>query len=313
MLKKILAAALAPLFAFLFLSGAEASDGKKLKVVATIFPQYDFVRAIAGDAVDLSMLLRPGAESHSFDPTPRDMRNIDGCDLFIYVGGESDDWARNILGSLGAESKKKLTVVSLMDIVETVEEELVEGMEEDEEASDEPEYDEHVWTSPKNASLLVASLAETLCQLDESNAALYRQNAASYQKELDALDKTFESVVKDAKRRTVVFGDRFPFRYFADAYGLDYYAAFPGCSTETEASAATIAFLIDKTKAEGIPVVFYREFSNADIARAICESTGAKSMLFHSCHNISRDEFSSGVTYVEIMRRNADNLREALY
>jgi zinc transport system substrate-binding protein len=313
MMKKIFAAALAPLVLILCLFAvAEASDGKKLQVVTTIFPQYDFVRAITGDSADLTMLLRPGTESHSFDPTPRDIRKIDGCDVFIYVGGESDDWARTILDSLDSDATEKINVVSLMELVETVEEEIVEGMQKDG-AGDEPEYDEHVWTSPKNARLIVSSLADILCGLDEPNAVLYRTNAASYIEKIDALDKTFESIVSGAKRRTIIFGDRFPFRYFVDAYGLKYYAAFPGCSIETEASAATIAFLIDKTKADHIPAVFYREFSNGAIARAICESAGAKSLLLHSCHNISRDDFVSGATYVDLMRQNADNLREALY
>jgi len=316
-MKKIFKAALLVLCAFSCpLAPAEASDGKKIKVVTTIFPQYDFVREVAGDAVDLTMLLRPGAESHSFDPTPQDLRKIDACDMFIYVGGESDEWVRNILDSLSTESLERIEIVSMIKLVDAVEEEIVEGMEEEEEDAgepDEPEYDEHVWTSPKNAALIASSLADIMCGLDESNAELYRKNAASYLERLDILDKKFQSIVKGAKRNTIIFGDRFPFRYFADAYGLKYYAAFPGCSTETEASAATIAFLIDKTKAENIPVVFYREFSNGDIARAIAEGAGAKTLLLHSCHNISRDDFSNGVTYADLMTRNAESLKEALY
>ena len=294
---------------------ASASGAEKIKIIATIFPQYDFVREIAGDAVDLTMLLRPGAESHSFDPTPQDIKRINGCDAFIYVGGESDEWARSILDSLSPESRERVRVVALMDLVDAVEEEVVEGMQEeadDEDEHDEPEYDEHVWTSPRNVRVIVSSLADLLCELDPVNAETYRKNAASYLERLDGLDKTFSAIARDAKRRTIIFGDRFPFRYLADAYGLKYYAAFPGCSTDTEASAATIAFLIDKTKAENIPVVFYREFSNGDIARTISESTGAESMLLHSCHNISRDDFVSGVTYIELMTRNAESLRKAL-
>ncbi|MDR1049157.1 MAG: zinc ABC transporter substrate-binding protein [Synergistaceae bacterium] len=321
---KILLSFLLFFFVLAFVWRAEAQNaeaeksGGKLRVVTTIFPQYDFMREITGGATDLTMLLRPGAESHSFDPSPQDIRTIDACDLFIYVGGESDEWARRILGSLPEESRARIKTVALTDLVETVEEELIEGMEEEEEEENDghahggPELDEHVWTSPKNAARIVSELAKILCGLDAANADLYRKNAAAYRSRLDALDKTFESIVNGAKRKTILFGDRFPFRYFADAYGLKYWAAFPGCSTETEASAATIAFLIDKTKAEGIPVVFYREFSNGDIAAAIAESTGAKSLLLHSCHNISRADFERGATYLEIMAQNAENLREAL-
>lgn len=319
-MKGILAALMSSLFiiCFMFASGVPArADGEKLNVVTTIFPQYDFVREIAGDKAELTMLLRPGAESHSFDPTPRDIKKIAAADIFIYVGGESDDWARRILDSLTPDAREKIRIVSLMDLVDTVEEELVEGMREEaeengEKSSDESEYDEHVWTSPKNARRITSELMEIICGLDKPNETFYRANAAGYMEKLDELDRTFEDIVGGAKRRTIIFGDRFPFRYFVDAYGLDYYAAFPGCSTETEASAATLAFLINKVKAENIPVVFYREFSNENMANAICENTGAKSLLLHSCHNITRDEFEGGRTYLELMAQNALNLREAL-
>ncbi|MCL2684311.1 MAG: metal ABC transporter substrate-binding protein [Synergistaceae bacterium] len=293
---------------------AGASDAAKTKVVTTIFPQYDFARAIAGDAVDLVMVLRPGAESHSFDPTPHDIRLISGCDVFIYVGGLSEGWAVNILNSLPDAARERIRIVALMDIVESVEEETVEGMQEEKEAENGgvPEYDEHVWTSPKNARKIVSALTDVLCEVDGRNEPAYRANSAGYLGQLDELDKKIETIVSNAKRHTIMFGDRFPFRYLVDAYGLDYFAAFPGCSTETEANAATIAFLINKTREWGIPVVFYREFSNGNVARSICESTGARVMLLHSCHNISRDDFNAGVTYIDIMTRNADALCEAL-
>jgi zinc transport system substrate-binding protein len=309
-MKKIFVMAVAALAAVL--SSAASADAAKLKVIATIFPQYDFTREIAGDSVELTMLLRPGTESHTFDPTPRDIKRIAACDLFIYVGGASDEWARNILASLPPESRERVRVVSLMDIVEPVEEKLVEGMQDEEEEGDEPEYDEHVWTSPKNAARIVTALTEILCEMDGANAATYRANSSAYLARLAELDKKFTDITQNAKRRVIIFGDRFPFRYFADAYGLDYYAAFPGCSTETEASAATIAFLIDKVKAEKIPVVFYREFSNEKIALAIGEGSGARAALLHSCHNVARDEFESGATYLKLMSRNAEILREAL-
>ncbi|MDR1288605.1 MAG: metal ABC transporter substrate-binding protein [Treponema sp.] len=286
------------------------ADGK-LNVVTTIFPPYDFVREIAGNNVNLTMLLPPGAESHSFEPTPRDIITVQNCDVFIYVGGESDAWVEEILESM---DRSRMEIVTLMDCVDVVEELIVEGMEEEEEEEGEgPEYDEHVWTSPKNAELIVQKIAGVLQQRDPSRAALYEKNTASYLAKLADLDNSFGNMINGAARKTFVFGDRFPFRYFADAYGLSYFAAFPGCSTETECSAATIAFLINKVKAEKIPVVFHIELSNEKIADTICEETGAKKLLFHAVHNISKNDFDRGENYYNLMTRNIQNLKEALY
>jgi zinc transport system substrate-binding protein len=206
----------------------------------------------------------------------------------------------------------KIRIIKLMDAVDVVEEETVEGMEEEEEEEEGASYDEHIWTSPKNAVRIVQAIADALCDRDKANASIYRQNAAAYIAKLNELDAAFQAVVDSAKRKTIVFGDRFPFRYFADRYGLDYYAAFPGCSTETEPSAATVAFLINKIKVESIPVIFHIELSNERMADTIAGETGAKKRLFHAVHNISKRDFDRGVTYLELMTRNVDVLREAL-
>ncbi|MDR0722047.1 MAG: zinc ABC transporter substrate-binding protein [Treponema sp.] len=465
----------------------------KLQVVTTNFPSYDFVREIAGDKVSLTMLLPPGAESHSFEPTPRDIITIQNCDVFIYGGGESDTWVEGILESMDTS---RMSIISLMDCVEVVEEEIVEGMQEEDEeghdhgdedfedadvkdrnlaewagtwqstyplllngtldpvlehkaeedetqsvedfrryydaayktdaekvvidresityytkgvshrvryaykgfkilvnksgakrvrylfeAEDNPgsapryvqfsdhlikpgegiehfhlyqssvsnealfeewdhsptyypadftgeaiareligqdheepgEYDEHVWTSPENAKLIVQKIGEVLKQRDGANGRVYENNTRSYLAKLTELDKAFQQVMDGAKRKTVIFGDRFPFRYFADAYGLRYFAAFPGCSTETEASAATIAFLIDKIRAEKLPVVFHIELSNEKIADILCEETGAKKLLLHAVHNVSKRDFENGASYYGLMTQNIRNLKEALY
>ncbi|MDR1131144.1 MAG: metal ABC transporter substrate-binding protein [Oscillospiraceae bacterium] len=295
----------------------ETSTGDKLSVVATIFPPYDFTRAVAGDSADVTMLLPPASESHSFEPTPQDIIKIQNCDVFIYVGGESDEWVNEVLSSMDTSGMK---IVTLMDCVDVVEEEIVEGMEDEEEAEDpagsgeaeEPEYDEHVWTSPENAKLIVQKISDALCEADAAGATTYKQNTAAYLSKLDALDSAFQTVVDAAARKTLVFGDRFPFRYFADAYGLTYFAAFPGCSTETEASAATVKFLIDKINAEKIPVVFHIELSNEKMANTISEATGAKVLLLHACHNISKADFEAGKTYLDIMTANVTVLKEAL-
>jgi zinc transport system substrate-binding protein len=284
------------------------ADGK-INVTTTIFPSYDFVHQVAGDRVNLTMLLPPGAESHSFEPSPKDIITIQNSDIFIYAGGEGDEWVHRILESMNTDN---LRILAMMNAVEVVEEEIVEGMEEDEE-EEETTYDEHVWTSPRNAILIVQSITNLLCEADPVNTDFFGQNASAYIKSLEELDATFREIVTGAKRKTIIFADRFPFRYFADAYGLSYFAAFPGCSTETEASAATVAFLIDKIRREQIPIVFHIELSNERMADTISAETGAKKLLLHACHNITKRDFDSGLGYLEIMRRNVENLREALY
>lgn len=288
----------------------KATEGK-LSIVTTIFPPYDFVRQIGGENVEVTMLLSPGVESHSYEPTPQDIIKINESDLFIYVGGESDGWVEGITDSLD-QSVKTLT---LMDCVDVVVEEHVEGMEVEEHQEQvkiHEEYDEHVWTSPRNAKLIVEKLRDALCEIDADRAGLYEENTADYVQQLHELDLAYQKVVANGVRKELIFGDRFPFRYLVDAYGLSYYAAFPGCSSETEPSAATIAFLTQKVKEDQIPVVLYLELSNHKIADAIGESTGTQTAMLHSCHNISRDEVAKGVTYLSLMEQNLEVLKGAL-
>ena len=386
---------------------ADIDDTARLQIVATIFPQYDFIRQIAGDRVELTMLLSPGAESHGFEPTPRDIISINNADLLVYVGGHGDVWVERILASLETD----IRTIALMDLVDPLEEEIVEGMEHghhhhhghshdhshshshshghnhehhhdhdehddhddhehhhehdehddhdhhehaascDDDCDDDHEhdehdnhenheshhhehddhddhddhehhhghehdhehhYDEHVWTSPRNAILIVEALTDVLSELDPDNAEFFRANALAYITELEELDRAIAEVVANGVRTTLVFGDRFPFRYFTDAYGLTYFAAFTGCSAETQASPATIAFLIEKIQAEDIPVVLHVELSNQMIANVIAEATGARLLEMHSLHNVSHAEFEAGATYLELMWRNVETLREAL-
>jgi zinc transport system substrate-binding protein len=303
------------IFSFTIFSGGclrtrPANANGKINVVSVIFPSYDFVRAIAGDMVNLVMLLPPGSESHSYEPTPQDIIAIRNSNLFIYPGGENSDWVERIVDSISNVSENMI-VLNMLDLVDAVEEEIVEGMEEEEE--EEPSYDEHVWTSPQNAKVIVAAITEALCELDSANADFFRQNAAAYSAQLDELDASFEAVLDGAKRKTIIFGDRFPFRYLADAYGLQYFAAFPGCSTDTEPSAATVAFLINKVKSEKLPVIFHIELSNEKMADTISEATGAKKLLLHSCHNLTKNDFEKGLTYLDVQKTNVVNLKEALW
>ncbi|HNW86481.1 MAG TPA: metal ABC transporter substrate-binding protein [Candidatus Limiplasma sp.] len=314
MLKKLLALLCVCL---LIPIGGSAVAESKLTVIATIFPQYDFVRAIAGDtgAVSLTMLLKPGAEAHTYEPTPQDIIAIRNADLFIYVGGESDAWVTDILASM---PDSHLTSLRLMDMVPTVEEETVEGMQAENGqatasgATDAPELDEHVWTSPVNAIAMVNALCTAMSGLDAEHAEAFRANADAYIAKLQALDTAFRNVVNTAKRKEFIFGDRFAMRYFAAEYGLQYYAAFPGCSSETEPSAQTVAFLIDKVRADGVPVVLYPELSNHQVADAISAETGVPTHIFYACHNLTADEFAAGKTVVDFMTANLETLKTAL-
>jgi len=289
---------------------------EKLKVVTTIFPQYDFARAIGGEKIDLKMLLHPGTESHSYEPTPQDIIAIQECDIFIYVGGESENWVVGILDSMDTSNMK---IISLMDIVETLDEEIVEGMQdnydhshEENHSHEDSEYDEHVWTSPVNAIIIIEEISRSFMEADAENAEFYKNNADNYIMLVDEINTEFKEIVKHGNRKNLIFADRFPFRYFVETYGLEYSAAFPGCSVGTEANAATIAFLINKVKTEQIPVVITIEFSNEKIADVIAEETGAKKVSFHSAHNVSKDDFEAGITYVDIMKNNIEVLHEAL-
>ena len=283
------------------------NDNNTVKIVATNFPGYDFARAVAGDKAEVKMLVAPGAETHDFEPTPQDIIAIKESDLFVYVGGESDEWIDDIIKDIDLNKTK---IVKMMDVVEVVEEEVIDGMEaeEEEEKGEEPEYDEHVWTSPKNAIKIVNAISEKLS--DKKDAEDYKKNANGYVNELEKLDADFRKIISGMKNKTLIFGDRFPLRYFFDEYGLKYYAAFPGCAEQTEASSKTISFLIDKVKSEKAPVVFKIELSSGKIAETIAKETGAKVVEFNAVHNVSADDFKAGVTYVTLMKRNATMLKD---
>ena len=359
----------------------ETSENGKLKVVTTLFPYYDFTRQIAGDKVELSMVIPAGQDSHSFEPTPADIRLIQNADLLICNGGAMEQWVSQVVSSLDSESLK---VITMMDYVDIVEEEVVEGMEDsgeehhhdhshaaaddthedhdhdeafhaddedhdhaaedhdhtddehdhsaetqkhtddghdhaaedhnhDDDAAYEIEYDEHIWTSPVNAMKITQVIADTLEEMDPADSDTFAANAEDYIGKLKNLDREFRDVVNGADLDLIVMADKFPLRYFADTYGLRYRAAFSGCSSDTEPSAKTIAYLIDKVREEQIPAVYYLELSSHRVAEIISEETGAKPLLFHSCHNVTRREFDNGVTYLELMEQNVVNLREGLY
>lgn len=285
-----------------------SDNPKGINIVTTIFPPYDFVREIAGDKVNITLLLPPGTESHSYEPTPQDIIKIENCDLFIYNGGKSESWVKTVLDSM----ERDINTLAMMDNVTVVEEKIVEGMKANDGVNNGTEYDEHIWTSPKNSQKIVSAISDALSKIDPDNKDIYTANTAAYIGRLAVLDNEFRSLAQNAAYKTLIFGDRFPFRYFADEYGFNYYAAFPGCNTETEPSAASLAFLIDKVKAEKVSTIFYIEYSNHLIADSISEATGAKTALLHSCHTVSKDDIDAGASYISLMEQNLNTLKVAL-
>ncbi|MDO5010938.1 MAG: metal ABC transporter substrate-binding protein [Intestinibacter bartlettii] len=299
----------------------------KLQIVVTSFPQYDFARAVAGDNADIEMLIKPGVETHSYEPTPDDIQKIQNADLFIYNGGENDEWVDGILDSIDMSKTQTLKLEDCVTLIEEDETVGLEGVEthshdHDHEDGEEHEdhdhsttdieYDEHVWTSPLNAIKIVKNINTVLNQLDEENAEKFNENAQQYIDEIKDIDSQIRDIVKNAKRKTLVFGDRFPFKYFVEEYGLDYKAAFPGCSDEMEPSAETVSYLVNFIRKENIPVVLYVELSSQKVADTLANETGTKTMCLNSAHNLTQQDFESGVTYVSIMKENIKTLKAAL-
>ena len=278
-----------------------------LSIVAVDFPSFDAARAVLGGDDGLVMLLPPGTESHSYDPTPKDMVTIAEADLIIYTGGHSDAWVDSILSSLSSPPR----AFRLMEQVPLLSEERTEGMEDDGHGHHDGS-DEHVWTSPVNEAAIVSSLADAISAIEPERSEELHGNAEAYIASLEALDGEIRKIVEESPLDTLIFASRFPLLYFVKEYGLRYYAAFPGCAEETEPSARTVAFLIDKAKELGVPCILNIEMSSDLIARTIAEEAGVPVYTFSSLHNVTAREFASGETYITIMERNADILREAL-
>lgn len=303
--------------------GKKKNDGK-ISVVTTCFPPYDFARAVAGDTADITMLLSTGAEAHSYEPTPRDIAEIQNCDVFICIGGEDEVWVDSILKAVDNDS---MTVIRLFDYAELLEEEAVAGAspdghdhhhhhdkndhEHDGEVN-ENNADGHIWTSPENAVKCVQAIEDAFCEKYIENSEFYRSNAEEYIKRLEQLDSDFRKITENTGEKVIIVGDRFPFRYLAHEYDLEYFAAFSGCSSESEPSVYTMAFLIDEILEHNADTVFYLEFSTRRLAEKLCDATGAKMLPLNSCHNVSKEDFSSGVTYIDLMYENLKNLKEAL-
>lgn len=338
----------------------EKEDNYRLKIVTSLFPYYDMARAVIGDVkgIDLKMTVTPGQDSHSFEPTPSDVIQMENADVLIYNGGSLETWIDTLLDSL---NNKNQIQMKMMDYVDVLNEEIVEGMDtrfeehdhdehshkednhnkekhkedshseenhkEDnhsEDSSNDSEFhnedsegeheetDEHIWTSPVNEIIMTEKICETLSKALPEEKENFQKNAESYISQLKELDNEFRTIVENAKINEIIFADKFPLQYFAKEYGLKYYAAFPGCGSDMEPSAKTIAFLVDRIKEDNIKAVFYLELSSHIVADAIETDTGAKPFQFNSCHNITQKQFDSGVTYVDLMKENVNNLKIAL-
>lgn len=340
----------------------EKEDNYRLKIVTSLFPYYDMARAVIGDVkgIDLKMIVTPGQDSHSFEPTPSDVIQMENADVLIYNGGSLETWIDTLLDSL---NNKNQIQMKMMDYVDVLNEEIVEGMDtrfdshdehshsedshnhkehshsedsynqeegshsedslkneehsHDSEVSDyeeesHNETDEHIWTSPVNEIIMTEKICETLSKALPEEKENFQKNAENYISQLKELDNEFRTIVENAKTNEIIFADKFPLQYFTKEYGLKYYAAFPGCGSDMEPSAKTIAFLVDKIKEDNIKAVFYLELSSHIVADAIETDTGAKPLQFNSCHNITQKQFDSGVTYVDLMKENVNNLKIAL-
>lgn len=289
-------------------SGYSSSDSGKLKIISTVFPPYDLARQIAGDDAEISILLPPGSEIHNYEPSAKDMIAIRNCDIFLYIGGENEQWAEKLINSNDTEN---VTAVKLIDYVPTLSEDEDEH-DHDHDHEHEHETDEHIWTSPKNAQLMLSAVYDAICKVDPSDKQTYTKNKDAYAKQLSDLDNAYRSAVDNAKNKTIILADKFPFRYLAHEYGLEFSAAFAACSDESEPGVSTMIKLTKTIKENNIPAVYYLEFSSTKIADTLCDETGATKLMLHSCHNVSKQDIENNISYVDLMKQNLENLKLTL-
>lgn len=286
-------------------------DDGKLTVLTTVFPVYDWTRNVAGDRCSVIYLDKSGTDMHSFEPTANDIIALANADIFIHIGGVSDEWVDSALESAKNSS---LVTLSLISVTGVLEEETVPGMQthEHKHETDVTEYDEHIWLSLKKAQKSVDAISDALCKADKENEEFYKANAKAYNEKLSKLDEEFEFTVESAKRNTILVADRFPFRYMAEDYGIEYFAAFPGCSAESEASFETITFLIEKTKELSLPCILVIENSDSKLAETIKSETNTEILTLNSCQSVRQDDIDKGFTYLSAMEANLSTLTEAL-
>ena len=312
--------------AVLAIGGNRNKSNAKYKVVASNFASYDFLRAIIGDNenVELTFLIGPGKDAHSYDPTAQDLIKIQDSNLFVYIGGEMEKWSDKVLDALDTKGTE---IICIADFVETMEEKEIDGAEEHEHADAENHheeenhtehehekgaFEEHIWTSPQNSIKMVDALEKAMEKIDNENKNKYKENADKYITQIKDVDSKIQNIVDNKKRDRLIFADKMPMQYFIDYYKLNVSSAFDGCSAETEPSAQTMAYLQNKVKEEKIPVVLYIELNPGRVAQTIANETGAKAMQIQTLHNVSLDDFNKGETWVSLMTRNIEVLKEAL-
>ncbi len=295
---------LTALFLVLLLSGCNApkKETDKLQIVATLFPQYDFAREICGDRADVTLLLPPGMDCHSYEPTPADMITVSEADLFLFTGDSMEPWAATVSENVTGQITDVSAGAKLLSGGDVHSHEV--------HTHHTAETDPHIWTNPQNAMIMVENICTAVSMLDPENAGFYRENADAYKAELLKLDAEIEAAVQSGKRQKIIFGGHFAMRYFTERYGLTYEAAFDACSGEAEPSPAALTHIIEEMRLDGIPAVYYEELSTPRTAEVIAEETGANMLLLHSCHNLSPDE--AGETYLSLMRKNLENLKIGL-
>lgn len=279
---------------------------EKVSVVATLFPQYDFAKQIGKEKVNVTLLLPPGTETHTYDPSPKDIININKSKLFIYTGKYMEPWAESIANSID----KSVIVLDASKNISYIKEEHRE--EEHEEKSHEHEYDPHIWLDISNAKKMVDNILEELINVDGQNADYYTQNAKEYKEKLDELDSKFKEVINNGKRNVICFGDKFAYMYFISSYNLDYITAYKGCSSNSEPSVSKILEVEEKIKKENIPVIFYESLSEGTVAKSIARDTNITPLVFSSVHTVSSENIQNGATYISVMENNLNNLKKAL-
>lgn len=303
-IKKLIVILLTVLTAITVFCSCASSPSKKsdkLSIVTTIFPYYEFAREIAGDNAEIYQLIPPGSEIHDFEPSPKDILRINDADIFIYNGGESDEWVENVLKSIDSDVK----VMCMFDYADLIYEEDIEHNKGD-------EYDEHIWTSLKNDKKLVKAICEEITKLDTAHKDNYKKNSDSYISKLNKLDTSFQSAVENSAHNTIVVADRFPILYFMKEYGIKYESAFPGCTSETQPSIKTVTKLIDYVRTNDIPIVFHIDNSSDSLARTICEDSNAAIKTFYSMHNITAQQYQTSTTFISLLEINLKSLKEAL-
>ncbi len=279
-----------------------STSSDKLQIVATLFPQYDFAREIAGDKADVVLLAPAGTDGHTYEPTPAEILHIAESDMFIYTGKHMEAWAEKIINSVNSES------IKVVDVSENIE--IKQGGHSH--IGHTENYDPHIWTDPNNAKIMVDNIRKALCDMDKNNADYYNARAKEYILKLHELDKRFEQAVAESKTNKMIFGDSFAFLYFTERYGLQHRAAFDSCSSEAEPSAFIITEIIEEIKNDNVSVIYYSETSNKKVPESISKETGAEPLLFHSCHTVTNEEIDNGTNYLTLMNQNLENLKKGL-